>query len=60
MRCGGLQLHKELQLSQFIPFPDEIFNKDMRYKDYVFELKALPRLREFWISLWIKAGGKPR
>lgn len=52
--------HKDLQLRQFVPFPEEILSKEIRYQDSAFELKAMPRLQEFWDNLWLRGGGELR
>lgn len=51
--------HRELQLKQFVHFPDEILGK-AQYQDPAFELKFMPALQEFWDNLWLKAGGELR
>ena len=51
--------HRDLQLRQFVPFPDEILGK-AQYQDPVFELKHMPALQEFWDKLWLRGGGELR
>lgn len=51
--------HRDLQLRQFVPFPDEILGK-AQYQDPAFELKHMPALQDFWDKLWLKGGGELR
>ncbi len=50
----------DLQRPEFIPFVDQIVGKQVSYRDPALLVDLLPEVTEFWNSLWLGRGGKPR
>ncbi|MEE8076328.1 MAG: extracellular solute-binding protein [Candidatus Binatia bacterium] len=50
----------DLQRPEFIPFVDQIVGKQVSYRDPALLVDLLPEVTEFWNSLWLGGGGKPR
>ena len=49
-------VHKDLMRPEFIPFAEQILGKEVSYRDPGLELEVLPKLTEFWNSLWLRGG----
>jgi iron(III) transport system substrate-binding protein len=46
--------HKGLQLKQFLPFAEEFVDKERGFVDLNDEQEVMPKLTNFWSSLWIR------
>ncbi|MGH7831428.1 MAG: ABC transporter substrate-binding protein, partial [Candidatus Binatia bacterium] len=53
-------VHKALRRKEFLPFADQILDRETGFRDPAIEVEIQPKLLEFWDSLWLKGGGKRR
>jgi len=52
-------VHRELQRREFLPYADEILGKRVSFRLPEDAEKTLPKVRDFWNSLWLGKGAKP-
>lgn len=56
----GMPVHKDLRQSGFSAFSNQLLGKELSFRGPGLEVEVLPKLVEFWSSLWLRASGTPR